>query len=53
MARIMKTETPLHIGCVYLEAAGVIGYHEALAPQLLLILNGEGKVLGKENRAAV
>lgn len=46
MSRIIQTEKPSHIGCMYLEENGVIGYHQAVVPQLLLILNGEGFVCG-------
>jgi len=46
MSRIIQTEKPTHIGCMYLEENGVIGYHQAVVPQLLLILSGEGYVCG-------
>jgi len=47
MSRIIQTEKPTHIGCMYLEENGIIGYHQAVVPQLLLILNGEGAVCGE------
>ncbi len=31
-------------GCMHLEPNGVIGFHEAVVPQLLLIVSGEGLV---------
>lgn len=46
MARITTTEAPAHIGCMYLEENGVIGYHQAAVPQLLLVMQGEGWVKG-------
>ncbi|KHF39350.1 cupin [Halalkalibacter okhensis] len=46
MSRIIQTENPTHIGCMYLEENGIIGYHQAVVPQLLFILNGEGFVCG-------
>jgi quercetin dioxygenase-like cupin family protein len=46
MSRILNTENAAHIGCMYLEENGVIGYHQAVSPQLLLIMNGEGYVRG-------
>lgn len=46
MSRILNTENTAHIGCMYLEENGVIGYHQAVSPQLLLIMNGEGYVRG-------
>ena len=48
MSRIIHTGSEAHIGCVYLAQQGVIGYHQATCPQLLLILNGEGYVRGEE-----
>lgn len=49
MSRIIQTgEKQTHIGCMYLEENGVIGFHQAVVPQLLLILNGEGYVRGKK-----
>lgn len=46
MSRVIQTEKPAHVGCMYLEENGVIGFHQAVVPQLLLILNGEGYVRG-------
>ncbi len=44
MSRIINTEASASIGFMYLEKNGIIGYHQAVAPQLLLILDGEGYV---------
>ncbi len=49
MSRIIQTEQAAHIGYMYLEADGVIGYHQAVTPQLLLILVGEGMVRGEKD----
>jgi quercetin dioxygenase-like cupin family protein len=49
MSRILNTENAAHIGCMYLEENGVIGYHQAVSPQLLLIMNGEGYVRGEKD----
>jgi quercetin dioxygenase-like cupin family protein len=46
MSRIVKTVKATHVGCMYLEENGVIGYHQAVVSQLLLIMNGEGYVRG-------
>jgi quercetin dioxygenase-like cupin family protein len=35
------------VNCAYLEANGVIGYHQAAAPQLFLVVQGEGWVRGE------
>lgn len=48
LSRIIQTEERTHIGCVYLGHQGVIGFHQATCPQLLLILNGEGYVRGED-----
>ncbi|WP_175987398.1 cupin [Bacillus sp. Marseille-Q1617] len=47
MSRITITEKPAHIGCMHLDENGVIGYHHAVVPQLLLIVNGAGLVRGE------
>lgn len=46
-------ESVLH--CAYLKTQGVIGYHQATAPQLFLIVDGEGWVRGKtpESRCSI
>jgi quercetin dioxygenase-like cupin family protein len=47
MSRITQTQKPAHIGCMHLDENGIIGYHQAVVPQLLLIVNGEGLVRGE------
>ncbi|KZE63977.1 cupin [Fictibacillus phosphorivorans] len=47
MSRITQTQKPAHIGCMYLDENGIIGYHQAVVPQLLLIVSGEGWVRGE------
>lgn len=49
MSRIIQLNGTAHIGCMYLEADGVVGYHQAVTPQVLLIIAGEGKVRGENN----
>ncbi|WHY00474.1 cupin domain-containing protein [Neobacillus sp. DY30] len=44
MSRILQTTKGAHIGCMHLEEKGVIGYHQAVIPQLLLVVSGEGFV---------
>ncbi|WP_280771602.1 cupin [Salipaludibacillus daqingensis] len=44
MSQIVKTEKTAQIGCMHLEANGVIGFHKAVVSQLLLIVAGEGWV---------
>ncbi|MDE0582363.1 cupin [Planococcus sp. A6] len=48
MSRITQTAQPAHIGCMHLEENGVAGYHQAVSPQLLLIVGGEGLVRGEK-----
>lgn len=50
MTKILKTTSPTHIGCMYLEANGIIGYHDAVVPQILLVVHGEGWVTGGNNQ---
>ena len=49
MSRILQTEKVTRIGCMHLEANGVIGYHQAVVPQILLIMVGEGNVRGEKD----
>lgn len=44
MSRVIETTNVTNIGCLHLDENGVVGYHQAVVPQLLLILNGEGGV---------
>jgi len=50
MSRIINTKASANIGCMYLEENGVIGYHQAVVPQLLLILEGEGYVRNEQEQ---
>jgi quercetin dioxygenase-like cupin family protein len=49
MSRIIQTEKVANIGCMHLEANGIIGYHQAVVPQIILIMVGEGYVRGEKN----
>ncbi|WP_223067706.1 cupin domain-containing protein [Paenibacillus caui] len=55
MSRILSNDAPARVGCMHLEANGIIGYHQAPVPQLLLIVQGEGQVRsgGKNDSAQV
>ncbi|MGY3716196.1 cupin domain-containing protein [Sutcliffiella cohnii] len=44
MARIIQTNMKANIGCMHLEREGIVGYHQAVVPQLLLVVSGEGYV---------
>ncbi|MCM3721181.1 cupin domain-containing protein [Solibacillus isronensis] len=44
MTRVIQTDEKTNIGWMHLEEGGVIGYHQAVVPQLLLVIAGEGYV---------
>ncbi|PFM63283.1 cupin [Bacillus cereus] len=44
MSKILKHQGNIHIGAMHLQENGIIGYHEAVVSQLLLIVQGEGFV---------
>ncbi|GAB6424118.1 cupin [Bacillus luti] len=46
MSKIVNYQGNIHIGAMHLQANGIIGYHEAVVSQLLLIVGGEGYVCG-------
>lgn len=50
MSRIVATDGSTRIGCMHLAENGIIGYHQAIVPQLLLIVSGEGLVRSKEEK---
>jgi len=47
ISRIAHLSDETVINCAYLEANGVIGYHQTVIPQLFLVVQGEGWVRGK------
>jgi len=44
MSRVIQTDNETNIGCMHLDVNGIVGYHQAVVPQLLLVINGEGYV---------
>lgn len=50
MSKIVQTNQEAYLGCMYLEEKDIIGYHQAVVPQLLLIVNGEGLVKGEQDQ---
>jgi quercetin dioxygenase-like cupin family protein len=48
MSKILNHQGNIHIGAVHLQENGIIGYHEAVVSQLLLIVDGEGYVCGAD-----
>ena len=48
MSKIVNHQGNIHIGAMHLRENGIIGYHEAVVSQLLLIVDGEGYVCGAD-----
>ena len=49
IARLAHLFDEAVVNCAYLEANGVIGYHQATIPQLFLVVQGEGWVRSETN----
>lgn len=43
MSRLIQTDA-IHVGCMYLKAGGLVGYHRASAHQLFVVTQGDGWV---------
>ncbi|PGZ95512.1 cupin [Bacillus pseudomycoides] len=52
MSKILNYSGQIHIGCMHVPENGVVGYHEAVTNQLLLVVQGEGYVCG-ENKEKI
>jgi quercetin dioxygenase-like cupin family protein len=50
MTRILNETNEVHVGCMYIDANGLVGLHQASTPQLFLVVSGEGVVKGEEGR---
>ena len=44
MRKILMTEKPTHVGIMHIDPGGIVGYHDATVPQILLIIEGKGWV---------
>lgn len=44
MSRVIQTDKATNIGCMHLDENGIVGYHQAVVPQLLVVITGEGYV---------
>ncbi len=44
LSPILRTGQAAHISCMHIGAGGVVGYHQATVPQLLLVIGGSGWV---------
>ena len=47
--KVLRLNTESQIVLMTLEEEGIIGYHQAVVPQLLVVLEGEGYVRGNSN----
>jgi quercetin dioxygenase-like cupin family protein len=48
LSRIMRTSSGVQIGCMHVQPNGVIGLHQAVGPQLFLVVQGQGWARGKD-----
>lgn len=54
MRKLLMTNQPSHVGIMELGEEGLVGYHEATVPQMLIIIEGEGWVrAGEEAKVMV
>ena len=44
MRKILMTDKPAHVVIMQLDEGGIVGYHEATVPHILLVIEGEGWV---------
>ncbi|MEK5530360.1 cupin [Viridibacillus sp. FSL R5-0468] len=44
MSRIIQTDKATNIGCMHLDQNGIVGFHQAVVPQLLVVITGDGYV---------
>ncbi|MHB1954264.1 cupin domain-containing protein [Alicyclobacillus sp. ALC3] len=49
LSRILRTTDRVQIGCIRVQPDGVIALHKAVGPQLMLVVQGEGWVRGRED----
>jgi quercetin dioxygenase-like cupin family protein len=47
MSGIQRRSGHYQIGCMHIGAGGVVGHHQAVGPQLFLVVAGEGWVRGE------
>ncbi|OLS38100.1 cupin [Alkalihalophilus pseudofirmus] len=53
MTKIAKLDSPAQIGCMHLGEGGLIGYHQAAVPQLLLIVDGDGWIRSENEMLSI
>jgi quercetin dioxygenase-like cupin family protein len=50
ISRVARAAGSAQIGCMHLSENGLVGYHQAVVPQLFLVLQGEGWVTGEDRK---
>jgi len=53
MTKIVNIEGRVQISCMHLSEGGIIGFHDAVVPQLLLDVQGKGRVRANEGYVEV
>ncbi|OPA77433.1 hypothetical protein BVG16_13320 [Paenibacillus selenitireducens] len=48
--KVAQADDGIHMGCMFIGKQGVIGGHEAPVDQLMLVVQGEGMVIGAGNQ---
>lgn len=46
-SKIIRSTVEVKVSCLYLDPNGIVGYHEASAQQLFLVIKGKGWARGK------
>jgi len=46
-SKIVHADKDVRISCFYLRSSGLVGYHQAVTPQLFLVVQGEGWTRGQ------
>lgn len=49
-AQITHTNGKVQIGCMRVAADGIVGYHQAVTPQLFVVVSGHGWVTGVDRQ---
>lgn len=50
ISRVTRTAGSAQVGCIHLGENGLVGYHQAVVPQLFLVVQGEGWVTGEDRK---
>lgn len=49
MSPIQRGDGPFQLGCMHVGPGGLVGDHQAVGPQLFLVVNGSGWVRGQDS----